>query len=275
MVRCFSGSFLSFSLYIYPPAGSRSICLNSLIRSLTALYPSIPGRYLASSSADLSIRIWKRVEKYRFECVLVIPGLTDADSNVDANSNLKGHSRSVYSVSWGVGLGGENRETRNGKGKYLGWLASAGGDGSIMVWELEVSKGLGLGLFVLHFSFSCFLFWRSFSPPTPNSVSVRVWLLVISFFTFHVFLSPPSTAPPDAWRVLCFPHHYTPCPRTTYPLVNYIYPILDSRSPQTYIYRKLGMMWGVWVHDFSCIDGSVVKVGSVGFSDALHYKLSS
>lgn len=217
--------------------------------------------------------------------MLVIPGLTDADSNLDANSNLMGHSRSVYSVSWGVGLGGENRETGSGKGKYLGWLASAGGDGSIMVWELEVSNGLGLGFltsfwgfwffFLFPFSFSCFLFWHSFSPPTPNSVSVRVWLLVISLFTLHLSLSLSSTAPLDAWRVLCFPHHCTPCPRTTYPLVNHIYPILDSRFPQTYIYRKLGMMWGVWVHDFSCIDGSVVKVGSVGFSDALHYKLSS
>jgi len=197
--------------------------------------------------------------------VLVIPGLTDADSNLDANSNLKGHSRSVYSVSWSVGLGGENRETGNGKGKYLGWLASAGGDGSIMVWELEVSNGLGLGFltsfwgFLFPFSFSCFLVLRSFSPPNPNSVSVRIWLLVISFFTFHLSLSLSSTAPPDAWRVLCFPHACTSCAQLTLSSIPSI-PSWTPVSPKPLypqIYRKLGMRWGL---------GYIIFDGSMGRS---------
>jgi len=43
---------------------------------------------------------------------------------------LTGHQRAVYSVSWGKGKG-------TGKGS-LGWLGSAGGDGSVRVWELFV-----------------------------------------------------------------------------------------------------------------------------------------
>ena len=41
---------------------------------------------------------------------------------------LTGHERAVYSVSWGKG-------TKKGS---LGWLGSAGGDGSVRVWELFV-----------------------------------------------------------------------------------------------------------------------------------------
>lgn len=49
---------------------------------------------------------------------------------------LDGHERSVYSISWGRGNGkaGEDEE-------YLGWLASAGGDGVIRVWEVVERKG--------------------------------------------------------------------------------------------------------------------------------------
>jgi WD40 repeat protein len=50
---------------------------------------------------------------------------------------LDGHERSVYSISWGRGNGkavGEGEE-------YLGWLASAGGDGTIRVWEVVEKKG--------------------------------------------------------------------------------------------------------------------------------------
>lgn len=46
---------------------------------------------------------------------------------------LTGHDRTVYSVSWG--RGGCNRKDK----EWLGWLASTGGDGKVLVWELEVS----------------------------------------------------------------------------------------------------------------------------------------
>lgn len=72
------------------------------------------GRYLASGSDDQTIRIWKRVQEHKWECVDV----------------LEGHDRSVYSVSWGKGNGDKNN---------VGWLASTGGDGTIVVWEVTVS----------------------------------------------------------------------------------------------------------------------------------------
>jgi cytosolic iron-sulfur protein assembly protein CIAO1 len=44
---------------------------------------------------------------------------------------LEGGDRSVYSVTWSVGRG----EREGG----LGWIACAGGDGIIRVWQLKVS----------------------------------------------------------------------------------------------------------------------------------------
>jgi len=54
---------------------------------------------------------------------------------------LEGHSRAVYSVSWGIG-----KESCTG---HLGWLASTGSDGMINVWELSVRE---LHSFILLFS---------------------------------------------------------------------------------------------------------------------------
>jgi len=42
------------------------------------------------------------------------------------------HERTIYSISWGPKPGATGE-------RELGWLASAGGDGRICVWELEVS----------------------------------------------------------------------------------------------------------------------------------------
>jgi len=66
------------------------------------------------------VRIWQRTAQHKWESVLV----------------LGGHERCIYSVTWGRGIHqppGGKRE----KG-YLGWLASASGDGSVLVWELWV-----------------------------------------------------------------------------------------------------------------------------------------
>ena len=62
------------------------------------------------------MKVWRRVADQKWECVLT----------------LSGHERSVYSVSWGIGLGDRKDKA------WLGWLASTGGDGKVLVWELEV-----------------------------------------------------------------------------------------------------------------------------------------
>lgn len=72
------------------------------------------GRFLASSSDDLTVRIWEHLQGNKWECAAV----------------LEGHERSIYSVSWGKG-----KATREGS---LGWLASTGSDGLVLIHELIV-----------------------------------------------------------------------------------------------------------------------------------------
>ncbi|KAF8503923.1 WD40 repeat-like protein [Gautieria morchelliformis] len=76
------------------------------------------GNYLASSSDDLTVRVWARVRE------------TTGGQRWDCVKTLSGHERSVYSVTWGPG--------HSSKGT-LGWIASAGGDGIINVWELAAT----------------------------------------------------------------------------------------------------------------------------------------
>ncbi|KAH8116080.1 WD40 repeat-like protein [Phellopilus nigrolimitatus] len=73
------------------------------------------GGLLASASDDGTVRVWRRAETWRWEPAAVLEGC---------------HARSVYSVSWGKRPGD--------KGENGGWLASAGGDGRINVWDIRV-----------------------------------------------------------------------------------------------------------------------------------------
>ncbi|KZT10297.1 WD40 repeat-like protein [Laetiporus sulphureus 93-53] len=79
------------------------------------------GRFLASGSDDTTVRIWERVQEHKWECVAV----------------LGGHERSVYSVSWGRGKSSEEGA--------LGWLASTGGDGMVVVRQMSVIPPATLG----------------------------------------------------------------------------------------------------------------------------------
>jgi len=70
------------------------------------------GDYLASSSDDKTIIIWKQTAKFQWEHV----------------KSLGSHDRSIYSISWGRGKSEDS----------IGWLASTGGDGKINIWDIKV-----------------------------------------------------------------------------------------------------------------------------------------
>jgi len=71
--------------------------------------------YFASASDDTTVRIWQRTSEFRWETVLVI----------------NAHDRCIYSVSW-------SRGKPRHKHPIIGWIATAGDDGFVKIWELKV-----------------------------------------------------------------------------------------------------------------------------------------
>ncbi|CAL1708905.1 unnamed protein product [Somion occarium] len=81
------------------------------------------GKYLASGSDDGTIRLWRitggQMSEMKGECIMA----------------LEGHQGSIYSISWSPGKKDEKRIAEDGESS-LGWLASTGGDGTVVIWEI-------------------------------------------------------------------------------------------------------------------------------------------
>ncbi|PPR06454.1 hypothetical protein CVT24_002615 [Panaeolus cyanescens] len=114
--------------------------------------PYSAGTYLASASDDQTIRIWQRVAKHKFECVLVITG--EEPSTPGGKQVEKRFQRSLYSISWrakpegwgtqstisdSMQVDGESENVvKEANWTSLGWLACTGGDGAVWIFELEL-----------------------------------------------------------------------------------------------------------------------------------------
>lgn len=84
------------------------------------------GNYLASGSDDQTIRIWRRQPdqgELKFQCV----------------AELKGHDRSVYSISWAKAPAHVKTSSLSEGQRDMGWIASTGGDGTVIIWQMSVS----------------------------------------------------------------------------------------------------------------------------------------
>ncbi|KZS89270.1 WD40 repeat-like protein [Sistotremastrum niveocremeum HHB9708] len=87
--------------------------------------PSSSTRYLASASDDKSLRIWARTDAPKKG---VLGHVNSSDQRWECVKVLKGHERSVYSVSWGHAPS---------FAADAGWIASTGSDDRINIWSIK------------------------------------------------------------------------------------------------------------------------------------------
>ncbi|WWD21771.1 hypothetical protein CI109_106258 [Kwoniella shandongensis] len=84
------------------------------------------GRYLASGGDQGGIRIWTRKG-------------SQPDSPYEETLHIVAHTRSIFSLSWSP----SPSSSSSGSDSDLGLLASAGGDGKIVIWQLTSGEGEG------------------------------------------------------------------------------------------------------------------------------------
>lgn len=97
------------------------------------------GSLLASASDDCSLRIWQRLPK---EPIINGVGLEASVQLPSGDGQWQpaliipnAHERSLYSISWALPAEEEGEDEKN-----KGWIASAGGDGSIKIWQVELDE---------------------------------------------------------------------------------------------------------------------------------------